>query len=177
LRVFAYVPQTYVSSVQPGQNVDVLAPEYPQRVFKGKVTRVADALDPNSRTERVEVQLPSEGGALKAGMYLTLRFHVRTAEPVLIVPASTLNIGRDGTRVATLLADHRIAFKKITIGRDFGTTVEITAGLTSNDLLVDNPSTELVEGDKVEPEGNEGNSQPSQKRLSLETKNSGQNGS
>ena len=177
LRVFAYVPQTYVSSVQPGQNVDVLAPEYPKRVFKGKVTRVADALDPGSRTERVEVQLPSEGGALKAGMYLTLRFHVRTAEPVLIVPATTLDIGRDGTRVATLLADHRIAFKKITIGRDFGTTVEITAGLTNNDLLVDHPSTELVEGDKVEPEAIEGNSQRSQKRVSLETKKSGRNGS
>jgi RND family efflux transporter MFP subunit len=177
LRVFAYVPQTYVSSVQPRQNVEVLAPEYPQRVFKGKVTRVADALDPSSGTERVEVQLPSEGGALKAGMYLTLRFHVRTAEPVLIAPASTLDIGRDGTRVATLLADHRIAFKTITIGRDFGTTVEITAGLTSDDLLVDNPSMELVEGAKVAAEGMEGNSQPSHKRISLETKKSGGNGS
>jgi hypothetical protein len=110
-------------------------------------------------------------------MYLTLRFHVRTAEPVLIVPATTLQIGRDGTRVATLLADHRIAFKKITIGRDFGTTVEITAGLTNNDLLVDHPSTELVEGDKVEPEGIEGNLQPAPKRISLETKKSGRNGS
>jgi len=130
LRVFGYVPQTYVSSVQPGQNVDVLAPEYPQRVFKGKVTRVADALDPSSRTERVEIQLPSEGEALKPGMYLTIRFHVRTAEPVLIVPAGALDVGRNGTRVATLTPDHRIAFRTITIGRDFGTTVEITAGLT-----------------------------------------------
>ena len=176
LRVFVYVPQTYVSSVQSGQNVDVLAPEYPQRVFKGKVTRVADALDPGSRTERVEVQLPSEGGTLKPGMYLTVRFHVRTVGPVLIVPASTLDIGRDGTQVATLMPDQRVAFKKITIGRDFGTTVEITAGLTSNDLLVDNPSTELVEGAKVEPERIEADSLSSHKRISLETK-SGRNGS
>jgi hypothetical protein len=102
-------------------------------------------------------------------MYLTVRFHVRTAEPVLIVPAATLDIGRDGTQVATLLADHRIAFKTITIGRDFGTTV-ITAGLSSDDLLVDNPSMELVEGAKAEPEGSEGNSQPSHERISLETK-------
>ena len=77
----------------------------------------------------------------------------------------------------TLLADHRIAFKKITIGRDFGTTVEITAGLTGDDLLVDNPSMELVEGAKVEPDGIEGNSQPSHKRISLEAKKSGLNGS
>jgi RND family efflux transporter MFP subunit len=176
LRVFGYMPQTYVSSVQPGQNVDVLAPEYPQRVFKGKVTRVADALDPSSRTERVEVQLQSEGDALKPGMYLTIRFHVRTAEPVLIVPASALDIGRNGTRVASLTPDHRIAFRTITIGRDFGTTVEITAGLTRDDLLVDNPSTELVEGAKVEPEGIEADSLPSHKRISLERK-SGRNGS
>jgi hypothetical protein len=109
-------------------------------------------------------------------MYLTVRFHVRTPEPVLIVPASVLDIGRDGTRVATLLVDHRIAFRKITIGRDFGSTVEVTAGLTSGDLLVDSPSMELVEGAKVDPEGIEGNSQPSHKRISLETKKSGQNG-
>ena len=177
LRIFTYLPQTYISSVQPGQDVDVLAPEYPQRVFKGKVTRVADALDPGSRTERVEVQLPSERGTLKPGMYLTVRFHVQRAEPVLIVPASTLDIGRDGTQVATLTPDQRVAFKKITIGRDFGATVEITAGLTSHDLLVDNPSTELVEGAEVEPEGIEENSQPSHKRISFETKKSGRNGS
>jgi len=109
-------------------------------------------------------------------MYLTVRFHVRTVEPVLIVPASTLDIGRDGTQVATLMPDQRVAFKKITIGRDFGTTVEITAGLTSNDLLVDNPSTELVEGAKVEPERIEADSLSSHKRISLETK-SGRNGS
>jgi hypothetical protein len=88
----------------------------------------------------------------------------------VIVSVSILDIGRGGTRVATLLADHRIAFKTITIGRDFGTTVEITAGLTSDDLLVDNPSMELVEGAKVAAEGMEGNSQPSHKRISLETK-------
>ena len=69
-----------------------------------------------------------------------------------------------------ILADHGIAFKTITIGRDFGTTVEITAGLTSDDLLVDNPSMELVEGAKVVAEGLEGNSQPSHKQISLKTK-------
>jgi hypothetical protein len=74
------------------------------------------------------------------------------------------------------MADQRVGFKKITIGRDFGTTVEITAGLTSNDLLVDNPSTELVEGAKVEPEGIEPDSLSSHKRISLERK-SGPNGS
>jgi hypothetical protein len=110
-------------------------------------------------------------------MYLTVRFHVRTAEPVLIVPDSTLEIGRDGTRVVTLTADNTIAFKTITLGRDFGTTIEITAGLTRDDLLVDNPSLELVEGDKVDPERPERNSQSSHKRVSLETRKSDRNGS
>src|SRR3984893_5257936 len=86
------------------------------------------------------------------------------------VKANEANVQNLMARVATLMADHRIAFKTIIIGRDFGTTVEITAGLTSDDLLVDNPPLELVEGAKVEPEGMEGNSQPSHKRASLETK-------
>jgi membrane fusion protein, multidrug efflux system len=153
LRIYIYVPQAYLASVQPGQEVDVLAPEYPNRVFKGKVTRIADALDPASRTERVEIQLPSANDTLRPGMYLTVHFHVKTAEPVFIVPATALDIRRDGPRVATVTPNYRIAFKKVTLGRDFGTTVEIVAGLGPHALLVANPSLDLVDGAVIDPVG------------------------
>ncbi len=120
LRIFIYVPQAYVANVQTGQDVDVTLPEYPQKVFKGKVTRTADALDPTARTERVEIQLPSEQGQLLPGMYLTVRFKVQQAEPALIVPANTLDIRREGPRVAVIDGEQKAHYRDVKLGRDFG---------------------------------------------------------
>ena len=150
LRVYIFVPQAYSNSIQPGTEVGIIAPQYPKEIFKGKVTRTADALDPVARTERVEVQLPSEGGKLLPGMYLTVRFTVTQAEPALLVPASVLDIRRDGPRVAAVGPDMKIAFKNVTLGRDQGTTVEIVGGLKGDEQLVVNPTTDLVPGEQVE---------------------------
>jgi multidrug efflux system membrane fusion protein len=150
LRVFIYVPQVYVANVQPDQPVEVAAVEYPQKVFRGVVTRVADALDPTARTERVEIQLPSEGGKLLPGMYLTIRFKVEQAEPALIVPADTVDIRREGPRVQLVDSKQQIEWRQVTLGRDFGKTIEIVAGLQGDENLVVNPSTNLVTGEKVQ---------------------------
>ena len=124
--------------------------DYPQKVFKGRVTRMADSLDPTTRTERVEIQIPSEGGKLLPGMYLTIRFQVQQDEPALMVPANTVDIRREGPRVAVMTADKTLKYQNIKLGRDFGKSIEIVAGLTGNETLVVNPSTDLVEGMKVE---------------------------
>ena len=150
LRVFIYVPQSYVANVNPGQEVEVTSPDYPQKIFKGKVTRTADSLDPSARTERVEVQIPSEGGKLLPGMYLTIRFKVQQEEPAMIVPANTVDIRRDGPRVLVIGPDNKLSYRAVKLGRDFGKTMEIASGLTGNETLVVNPTTDLVEGEKVE---------------------------
>lgn len=150
LRIYIAVPQSYSASVQPGQEVQLTAPQYPKEVFKGKITRTADALDPVARTERVEIQLPSENGKLLPGMYLTVRFVVAQAEPALLVPASTLDIRREGPRVATVTPEKKVAYKTVTLGRDFGANAEVVAGLTDNEQLVINPTTDLLDGEAVE---------------------------
>ena len=150
LRVYIFVPQAYSNSVQPGTEVGIVAPQYPKETFKGRVTRTADALDPVARTERVEIQLPSEGGKLLPGMYLTVRFTVAQAEPALIVTASVLDIRREGPRVAVVGPDGKIAYKDVALGRDFGTTVEILSGLKGDEQLVVNPTTDLRPGEQVE---------------------------
>ena len=150
LRVFVNVPQSYVANLSVGQEVAVSAVDFPQKVFKGRLTRMAESLDPTARTERVEIQIPSEDGKLLPGMYLTLRFQVQQAEPALMVPANTVDIRRDGPQVAVMTADGTLKHLPVKIGRDFGKTVEIVSGLTGNESLVVNPSTDLVEGMKVE---------------------------
>ncbi len=150
LRVYINVPQAYVANVNTGQEVEVTAREYPQKVFKGKVTRTADALDPTARTERVEIQLPSEQGKLVPGMYLSIRFRVQQNEPALMVPANTVDIRREGPRVAVVTADKKVNYRGVKLGRDFGKTVEILSGLSGDETLVINPVTDLLEGMPVE---------------------------
>lgn len=146
LRVYINVPQAYVANIAVGQEVEVTASEYPQKTFKGKVTRTADALDPTARTERVEIQLPSEEGKLVPGMYVSIRFQVQQAEPALVVPANTVDIRREGPRVAVLTPEHKINYRSVKLGRDFGKTIEIVSGLRGDEDLVINPTTDLVEG-------------------------------
>lgn len=150
LRVYINVPQAYVANVEVGQEVEVSVPEYPQKVFKGKVTRLAEALDPVARTERVEIQLPSEQGKLVPGMYLTIRFRVQQNEPALVVPANTVDIRREGPRVAVLTPDNKVNYRGVKLGRDFGLTIEIVSGLQGSEKLVVNPTTDLLEGMQVD---------------------------
>ena len=150
LRVFIYVPQVYVANVQPEEAVEVTAVELPQKVFRGRVTRTADALDPIARTERVEIQLPSEGGQLLAGMYLSIRFKVEQAEPALIVPADTVDIRREGPRVLVVGSDNKVEYQPVKLGRDFGNTIEIVSGLNGDENLVVNPSTTFANGESVQ---------------------------
>ncbi len=144
------MPQAYVANVQTRAGRGGHAPEYPQKVFKGKVTRTADALDPTARTERVEIQIPSEQGKLLPGMYLTIRFKVQQDEPALIVPANTVDIRREGPRVAVIDDEKKLNYRDVKLGRDFGKTIEIVSGLQGNETLVINPTTDLIEGAKVD---------------------------
>lgn len=148
LRVFIFVPQSYAPSVRPGQEVQISLPEYPKRVFKGSVTRKAETLDVTARTERVEIQLPSENGALLPGMYLSVKFRVEQAAPALIVPANTVDIRKEGPRVA-LVKDNKVVYRNVTLGRDFGKTIEVTDGLAEGDSLVINPTPEMTAGMEV----------------------------
>lgn len=150
LRVYIYVPQAYVANINVGQDVEITAPEYPQKVFMGKVTRTAESLDPAARTMRTEIQLPSEGGKLVPGMYLTTRFKVEQNEPALVVPANTVDIRREGPRVALIGVDEKLTYRQVKLGRDFGKTIEVVDGLHGDENLVVNPTTELVEGAKVD---------------------------
>jgi RND family efflux transporter MFP subunit len=152
LRVFISVPQIYTNSVHPGMKVDIALPEFPTETFPGTVTRMADALDSSSRTEQVEIQLGSQNGKILPGKYLNVRFVVRQAEPSLIVPASTLIIRDQDVRIATVTPDHRVVYKNVKLGRDFGTTTEILDGLNDHALLVLNPPTDLAEGTEVVPQ-------------------------
>ena len=123
--------------------------EFPKKKFAGKVVHTAGALDPATRTLLTEVQVPNKDFQLLAGTYAQVTFQVTTPQPPLIVPVSSLIVSGDGTQVAVIGNDDIAHFQKVEVGRDFGTTVEIVAGLSPQERVVTNPGERLTEGVKV----------------------------
>jgi RND family efflux transporter MFP subunit len=150
LRIQVQVPQTFVTSIQPGQKALIAVREFPRRKFEGSVFRIAGALDSASRTQLVEVRLSNRDRALVPGMYAQVTLTPARPPATLQIPGTALLIDAQGTRVATVTEEGRVQYQKVQVGRDFGSEVEIMSGLRGGEKLVDNPSTTLAEGARVE---------------------------
>lgn len=159
LRVFINVPQAYVTLVRIGSPAFLLVRNYQGREFQGTVTRSTGALDPATRTLRMEVDFPNKDHDLWAGMYGQVKFHLSQPQPPLIIPTSAMIFDAGGTKVAVVQGkgeQGKIHFQKIVIGRDFGTELEVTDGLSGGEQVVSNPGEKLAEGKEVKvapPEG------------------------
>jgi multidrug efflux pump subunit AcrA (membrane-fusion protein) len=124
--------------------------EFPRREFVGQVFRLAGALDSASRTLLAEIRLRNPGSLLAPGMYADVKLAPVGAQQVLRVPSNTLILGADGPRVATVTRAKKVHLQSVQLGRDFGTEVEITNGLRSDERLISNPTDNLVENTPVE---------------------------
>ena len=153
VRVFVNVPQSDVDRVKPGTSATVKVDEYPNETFTGKVARDAGAFDQASRTILLEVDVPNPDARLYAGMYARVTLSAPNPNPLLYLPDNTILIDSKGTRVATVGADHKIQFRQVTLGRDFGSKSEIIGGLNPSDLVVQNPTDDLQEGMAVSVQG------------------------
>lgn len=151
LRVFVNVPQNFLQLVKPGQEGELLVREAGQKGFASKVTRQAGALDPATRTVQVELQVPNKEGVLLPGMYGQVKFHLVNPEPNIIIPGTALMVGGDGIRVAALDSEDKVHIKQIHLGRDYGKEVEVVAGLSEKERIINNPRDTLQDGLKVKP--------------------------
>ena len=150
LRVYVYAPQENAPSIHEGLAAKIVLQEYPGQEFDGKVTRTAGALDPQSRTMQVEVQVPNDERKLYAGMYGQVKFLLADENAPIVVPANTFLFRAEGPQVATVGNDKRIHWQNIRVGRDFGTSLEVLDGLTENTEVVMNPTDDLREGIEVQ---------------------------
>jgi RND family efflux transporter MFP subunit len=149
IRTQVFVPQDQAFGLEPGVQAEVRVPEIPDRSFPGTVTRIADALQPGTRTLLTEIDVPNNDGALDPGIYCSVELHIPRKVPSLIVPADAISFSADGLRVA-VLESGKAHFHKVTVTRDFGTTVEVSDGLKAGDQVILSPPVNLVEGGKVQ---------------------------
>jgi RND family efflux transporter MFP subunit len=148
IRTQVFVPQDEAFGLGPGVDAVIRVPEIPNRSFPGKVTRIASALQPGSRTLLTEIDVPNPDGALSPGIYCTVELYIPRKTPSMIVPADAVVFDRNGLHVAVV--ENGIAhLQKITIARDFGTEVEVHDGVKPDDQVILNPMINLMDGSQV----------------------------
>lgn len=149
MRVYIQVPQLNARSAQPGTPVDLALPENPGKLIAAHVVRTSNAIDPASRTLRVEIDVDNAKGELVPGEYVQV--HIKLASPsnTLIVPVNGVLFRSEGISAVVVHGDH-VELQPITIGRDFGDELEVTSGLSPNDQVVINPPDSIVAGQKIQ---------------------------
>jgi RND family efflux transporter MFP subunit len=148
IRIQTYVPQDQAFGLAPGVDAVVRVPEIPNRTFPGKVTMIAGALQPGTRTLLTEIDVPNPDGALTAGTYCTVELRIPRRTPSFIVPADAIIFNQNGLNVAAVQND-TVHMQKITITRDLGHEVEVADGVKNGDRLILNPPVDLQDGSKV----------------------------
>jgi membrane fusion protein, multidrug efflux system len=152
LRVFVNVPQTFVSSISPGLPTETMVRELPGRVFKARVVSTAEAMDPASRTLLTEIRMHNDAGVLRPGMYADVKFHVTRTDPPFLLPSSAVIIRSGPPMVAIVGPDGVVHLKPVQLGRDLGSSIEITGGLSEHDRVIVAPPDNMQDGDHVRAE-------------------------
>jgi RND family efflux transporter MFP subunit len=149
LRVFVNVPQVYAPDAKAGVMATLVLPQFPGRIFRGKLVRTSDAVDPATRTLLAEVDVDNRSGELLPGSYTEVHLKVANPAPALIVPVSALILEPDGLHVGIVDATQHARIVRVTPGRDSGSTMEILGGLPPGQQVIANPPDSLTDGEQV----------------------------
>ena len=149
LRVYVSVPQTYAPAIKNGMEAWVTLQELPGQKFKGTVARTAESIDPTTRTLLTEVDVPNKDGRLLPGSFGEVHFRPGISGQKVTLPVNTMLFRQEGPRVAVVGSDNKVQLRPITIGRDYGSTLEILGGVDVGDQVVINPADSLEEGQQV----------------------------
>jgi RND family efflux transporter MFP subunit len=149
LRIYVYVPQLYAAHMRPGLTAGLEFADHPGQPFAAQVTSTANALDSNSRTLQVELQIDNPRGELLPGAYVQVKFSLPSDTGSLRIPVNTVLFRGPQLQVATVDDGRHVRLKQITEGRDFGTEIEVLAGVTVDDTLIVNPPDSAADGMEV----------------------------
>ncbi len=149
MRIYVQVPQQQSAGIKPGQEADLILPQYPDKVYKATVATTSGAINVKARTLLVELHADNPDGLLQPGAYAQVTFHLPGNPDVVRIPTSALLFREQELQVATLGPGDKVELKSVTIGRNLGTDVEIVKGLAASDRVIDSPSDSLAAGDQV----------------------------
>jgi RND family efflux transporter MFP subunit len=149
VRVYVTVPEAYSEEIVDGLKATLDLTELPDQSFNGVVVRSTHAIATDSHTLEVEIDVPNPTGALMPGAYAEVHIHLPVAVPALLVPSEAVLYQEEGPQVAVVTQGNQVELHKVSLGRDFGNTIEITGGIDEHDSIIASPPDYLVDGMKV----------------------------
>ncbi|HXX14423.1 MAG TPA: efflux RND transporter periplasmic adaptor subunit [Candidatus Eremiobacteraceae bacterium] len=149
IRVYVNVPESYAPSIHKGLGAFLELAQYPGQRFQGEVVRTAEAIDLATRTLLTEVDVPNKSGLLLPGGYAQVHLEVHVQGDRLQVPVNALLFRSEGLRAVVIDANHRVRLQALSIGRDYGTSLEVLTGLKPEDWIVLNPPDSIENGEEV----------------------------
>jgi RND family efflux transporter MFP subunit len=150
VRIYVQVPQAFTANLRPGLKATFEMPQYPGQKYDATLVTTSSAVNAASRSMLVELQADNSDGKLLGGAYCRVNFQIPGDPNVVRIPATALTPVNRGVQVAIVGEGNKVVFKSIQLGRDFGDTVEVTAGLDPQDRVIDSPPETLQSGDMVQ---------------------------
>src|ERR1700692_4261961 len=149
VRIYVQVPQSFSAGLTVGMKATFEMPQYPGAQFESTLSHISKAINATSHSMQVELQADNAAGKFFGGSYCNVHFELPTDANLVKLPSTALVTGNQGTEVATLDSNDMVALKSVQIGRDLGDSVEVLAGLSPADRIINNPSETLASGDTV----------------------------
>lgn len=150
LRLYVKVPENYASRIKEHLEVQLAVAEHPGLLFPAKLFQTAEAIDLKTRTLLTQFTVQNKEKKLLPGGYTQVHIKLQTSSQAVQLPVNTLLFRAQGLQVATLDKTNHVVLKSITIGRDFGETVEIDFGVKPGEAIIVNPSDGIYNGQKVQ---------------------------
>lgn len=150
VRILVQVPQSFSAGLKPGMAATFDMPQYPGVQFDATLSHISQSINSTSHSMEVELQTDNPDGKFFGGAYCNVHFKIPADPNRLQIPSTALVVGNKGAQVAILDGNNKIVLKDVELGRDFGSSVEVLAGLTSSDRVVDNPPETLANGETVQ---------------------------
>jgi RND family efflux transporter MFP subunit len=153
LRVFVNVPEVYSRAARPGIKADLTLTEFPGRPFTGTLARTAESIDVASRTLLAEIDVENPKGELLPGSYAEVHLKLPADTSTFKLPVNAVIFRTEGVRVAVVRAGGIVTLQPVTLGRDYGNSVEVVSGLTGDEHVVVNAPDSIETGQTVRVAG------------------------
>jgi RND family efflux transporter MFP subunit len=150
VRIYVEVPQAFSADLRAGLKATFEMPQYPGQKFDASLVTTSNAINATSRSMLVQLQADNSEGKLFGGTYCRVDFQIPGDPNMVRIPATALMPINRGAQVAVLDDSNKVVLKSIQLGRDFGDSVEVTAGLAPQDRVIDSPPETLQNGDTVQ---------------------------
>jgi RND family efflux transporter MFP subunit len=149
VRTFVTVPETYSQQTVDGLKATLAVTSLANQQFTGAVIRNNHSIDLTSHTLLVEIDVPNPTGKLMPGAYAEVHMHVPVPVRSLVIPSGSVLYQAAGPQIAVVNQNSQVELHKVGLGRDFGSTIEVTSGLNASDSIISSPPDYLVDGMKV----------------------------